>query len=350
MDVARWLLIDESVRDGITEQIHLAVAAGRHDFERVVRGVAETWMTEVDDKSLLDEAIRDVAAEEFAGHLAAQDGWPAETDNDRLSLAMAELSMAGILAREHYTCCMTCGLAEIRAEISELSGVRGYVFYHEQDAERAVMGGGVYLAFGPGDLEGEGDASPDGGIGDLPDGGIEDSPDGSIEDSPDGSIGEEIVAVLRRRGLRVEWDGDDGQRIHVHVNWRRRRFGPLAEHPEMGGRGEPEAGLRVRFCDPTWVVRDEPVVLSARESRDLLLWLTPRDGNFACYEGESGEVLQFMWRGGVRLWAETPDVAARRSYGRYVTLDEGLAMIAVLAEGDRIGLGDSGDLETVFWS
>ncbi|GAA2205884.1 hypothetical protein GCM10009850_013420 [Nonomuraea monospora] len=342
MDVARWLLIDESVRDGITEQIHLAVAAGRHDFERVVRGVAETWMTEVDDKSLLDEAIRDVTAEEFAAHLAAQDGWPAETDSDRLSLAMAELSMAGILAREHYTCCMTCGLAEIRAEISELSGVRGYVFYHEQDAERAVMGGGVYLAFGPSDLEGEGDASPDGSIGDLP--------GGNIGDSPGGNIGEEIVAVLRRRGLRVEWDGDDGQRIHVHMNWRRRRFGPLAEHPEMGGRSEPEGGLQVSFYDPTWAVRDEPVVLSARESRDLLLWLTPRDGNFACYEGASEKVLQFMWRDGMRLWAETPDVAGGCSYGRYVTLDEGLAMIAVFAEEDRIGLGDLGDLETVSWS
>ncbi|MFC7105014.1 DUF6891 domain-containing protein [Nonomuraea rubra] len=124
----------------------------------------ETWADEVEDRELLDEAVRGVVAEEFAGHLAAQAGWPAVTDNDRLSLAMGELAMAGIVAREHYTCCMSCGIAEMGREISGLSGVRGYVFYHGQDVERAVAGGGVYLAFGPGELGGEGERGPGGGF------------------------------------------------------------------------------------------------------------------------------------------------------------------------------------------
>ncbi|MEV0824051.1 DUF6891 domain-containing protein [Nonomuraea rubra] len=338
MDLARWQLIDESVRDEITEEVHTAVAAGRHDFERVVRGVIETWADEVEDRELLDEAVRGVVAEEFAGHLAAQAGWPAVTDNDRLSLAMGELAMAGIVAREHYTCCMSCGIAEMGREISELSGVRGYVFYHEQDVERAVAGGGVYLAFGPGELGGEGERGPGGGF------------RGEGERRPGGGIGREIVEVLRRRGLQVEWCGDDGQRIEVKVNWQRRRFGWLAEHPELGGGGEREPGLTVTFCDQAWASGDEPVVMSAGESRDLLLWLTPRDGNFACFEGVAGSVLQFAWEGGTRLWAETPDAAAGWSSGRYVTLDEGLAMIAVLAEEGRIGLGDLGESEAVSWS
>ncbi|MEV1002914.1 hypothetical protein [Nonomuraea sp. NPDC050202] len=326
MDVARWQLIDESVRDEIAEEVRTAVAAGRHDFERVVRGVIETWMDEVEDQDLLDEAIRGVVAEEFAGHLAAQAGWPAVTDNDRLSLAMGELAMAGILAREHHTCCMSCGIAEIGREISGLSGVRGYVFYHEQDVERAVAGGGIHLAFGPSELG------------------------GGRKRGPGGGIGVEIAEVLRRRGLHVEWSGDDGQRIHVRVNWQRRRFGWLAQHPGTAGGGEPGPGLLVTFCDPSWAAGDEPVVMSAQESRDLLLRLTPRDGTFASYEGASGSVLQFAWEGGTRLWAETPDAAAGCSHGRHVTLDEGLAMIAVLVEEGRIGLRDLGELEEVSWS
>ncbi|MGR6923491.1 DUF6891 domain-containing protein [[Actinomadura] parvosata] len=326
MDVARWQLLDESVRDQITEEIHTAVAAGRHDFERVVRGVLETWAGEVDDKALLDEAVRDVTAEEFAAHLAAQARWPATTDNDRLSLAMGELAQAGILAREHYTCCMTCGITDIGGEIAGLSGVRGYVFYHEQDAERAVAGGGLHLAFGPGNLE----SAPD-----------------------PGQIGAEIAEALRRRGLRAEWDGDAGQRIHVPMTWQRRRFAWLSNHPKRGEARvpDPQPELRVTFCDYAWAAySDDPVVMTARESGDLLLWLTSRDGNFACYEGRSGSVLQFAWEGGTRLWAETPDAAAGCSHGRYVTLDEALAMVATLAQEDRIGLRDLGDLELVTWS
>ncbi|AQZ66377.1 unnamed protein product [[Actinomadura] parvosata subsp. kistnae] len=334
MNVAQWQLLDESVRDQITEEIHTAVAAGRHDFERVVRGVLETWADEVDDQALLDEAVREVTAEEFAAHLAAQARWPATTDNDRLSLAMGELAQAGILAREHYTCCMTCGITDIRGEIAGLSGVRGYVFYHEQDAERAVAGDGLYLAFGRGDLE----------------------------DAPRADrIGAEIAEALRRRGLRVEWDGDAGQRIHVPMTWQRRRFAWLSHHPQPSGpqhpeRGEtrapdPRPGLRVTFCDYAWAAySDDPVVMTAQESRDLLLWLTSRDGNFACYEGRSGDVLQLAWEGGTRLWAETPDAEVGCSHGRYVTLDEALAMVTILAEEDRIGLRDLGDLELLTWS
>lgn len=41
---------------------------------------------------------------------------------------------------------------------------------------------------------------------------------------------------------------------------------------------------------------------------------------------------------------------ARGSYGRYVTLDEGLGVITALVEEDRVALRELGELDEVFWS
>ncbi|MFC5834096.1 DUF6891 domain-containing protein [Nonomuraea insulae] len=235
MDVDRRQLIDAADLEQITDEVRVAVAVGRRDFEQIVRGVIETWNDEIEDPEVLEETVREVAVQEFARHLAAQADWPPITDCDRLSLTMADLAMAGILPREHYTCCLSCGLGEMGRELKGLSWARGYVFYHEQDAELAVDGGGVYLAFGPNDLEGvEGVEGVRGGW-------------GGRDGERDEGIGIEIVGVLRRRGLDVEWMGDTRQRIRVRVNWQRRRFGWLAEypkdeHPEAGGLGEVEVG------------------------------------------------------------------------------------------------------------
>ncbi|SEG61599.1 hypothetical protein SAMN05444920_103486 [Nonomuraea solani] len=384
MNEGDWDLVDPTDRAEIAEDVRLHVAIGRSGFEQVLHGVVESRLDEIDDQALLERGVRDLVAREFAGHLAAQATWPAVTDGDRLSMAMLDLAMAGIVAREHYTCCTGCGVGEIRREAGDVSGARGYVFYHQQDAERAAGGGDVYLAFGahtadapspsvPGDTNrpqtdgsggadgagvggfggvagvglggsGEADGAGAGGSGDVGEvraGGVEDR---------DEVIGGEIVRVLRGRGLGVEWSGDVGQRIRVRMDWRRRRFGWLAEYPGSGVEGEPVDGLRVTYCDNASVSREEPVVMSGQECRDLMLWMTPRDGNFICYEGRSGSVLQFAWERGIRLWAETPDVVRQRSLGRHVRVDEALAMIAALAEEDRITLRDLGELQEVSWT
>ena len=57
----------------------------------------------------------------FAKHspstAAAQATWPAETDCDRLDKAFADLEQHGIVARQNFSDCGTCGVAEIPAEI-----------------------------------------------------------------------------------------------------------------------------------------------------------------------------------------------------------------------------------------
>jgi hypothetical protein len=71
--------------------------------------------------------------------------------------------------------------------------VRGLTFFHQQDTERAVEGGGIYLSYG----------------------GVASGVD-SVE------IAREIVAVLAAHGLKPNWDGTTAQRIKVPLNWQRR--------------------------------------------------------------------------------------------------------------------------------
>ncbi|MFI7697835.1 DUF6891 domain-containing protein [Nonomuraea sp. NPDC049480] len=306
--------MDEETREELAEDVRVAVSVGRLDFPQLVEDVVESWAEEVDDPAPLAEAVREIAAREFAGHLAAQARWPEVTDCDRLSMAMLELAMAGIVPRECYMCCTGCGVDGISREVAGLGGVRGYVFYHQQDADRAAEGGGVFLAFG-----GDEDVA---------------------------AIGAEIVQALGRRGLAVTWSGDAGQRIHVEVDWRRRRSGRLAAYPGAEG-SSPEA--QAAFCDYTTRSHDQAVAMSARDCRDLLLRLTPYAGNFVSYEGRSGATVQFMWEEGFRLWAETPDVAERCSHGRHVTVDEALALVTSIARDDRVALADLGKLQVVPW-
>ena len=65
------------------------------------------------------------------------------------------LEAAGIVARQNFTCCKTCGFYEINGEMEAARAqgrvVRGYVFFHMQDTERAAKGGDLALAYGPAD-------------------------------------------------------------------------------------------------------------------------------------------------------------------------------------------------------
>jgi hypothetical protein len=145
-----------------------------------------------DAAAMVDEAL--------AAQASREAGWVGETDNDRLSRAFARLSGEGILAVEDFTCCQSCGHYEIGDKLEEAARqgrrVRGYVFYHQQDTESAIEGGGVYLAFGE----------------------VEGRPEGSL------AVARRAVEVLTEAGLEVRWDGVTSKRPHVALEWRRRRF------------------------------------------------------------------------------------------------------------------------------
>lgn len=128
--------------------------------------------------------------------VAEQARWRGETDPERVTRAFAALEGTGIIAREHFSCCATCGAGEISDEAGPDD--RGFVYFHVQCAGIAVDGFGLALFFG----------------------GFDES------DETDAAIGHEVVAALEAAGLSVEWDRDPGQAIVVKpIDWRRRLIG-----------------------------------------------------------------------------------------------------------------------------
>lgn len=171
---------------------------------------------EHDDERLIEEPVRSALATRLVDRakveaLRRADEFPATTDNDKLEAAFAELERRGIVARENFTCCSSCGGSEIAEQIHEAGeaglSVRGYVFFHEQDTTAAIGGSGVMLAFGA----------------------VEEA------DVATRAIGHEACDVLRAQGLAPIWAGDVKRRIVVPLTWQRRP-----------GRGYPEQTLLPR--------------------------------------------------------------------------------------------------------
>lgn len=134
----------------------------------------------------IDKAVEQCLSEEKT--------WLELTDCDKLTNAFEELSENGIVAQENFTCCQTCGSYEIAEHAVE--GDYGYVFYHQQDTERAVEGDGVYLSYG--------------NIG--------------SDEKPLTDITDQIVNTIEKHGLRVNWNRSMNTRMLVNLDWKKRIF------------------------------------------------------------------------------------------------------------------------------
>jgi len=119
--------------------------------------------------------------------------WPDVTDCDKLTSAFMELDEEGIVARENFSCCGTCGSSEIHDEAKKHHF--GYVFYHVQDTESAQETGSLYLGYGHVGL----------------------AKKSSVE------IAKMIVDKLKSFGLDVVWNGKTNTRILVqNMKWQKR--------------------------------------------------------------------------------------------------------------------------------
>jgi hypothetical protein len=164
----------------------------------------EIWLLvdEVCEEAVEPDAMREFAAVElerlWTTQRRVEAEWTDRTDCDRLDQAFAELESTGIVCRQDFTCCGSCGVAEMALACGDLEragqNLRGYAFYHAQDTEHAVAGDGLYLNYG--DLDGDESASL--------------------------AVGREVVAVLQSHGLTPSWDERWASRIHVPLSWRRR--------------------------------------------------------------------------------------------------------------------------------
>lgn len=186
-----------SLRDDLVEFVNLHVALGDETYDEIVES-AVNYMDGEADAAEIEALASSLTAFALSKHMAAQTMWPSTTDCDRLAAAFAELNDADIVARENFACCHKCGLAEIGGEVRDPAAVRGYAFYHQQDAENAVELGSFHIAYGV------------------------------FGRPPTAAIGIEVAEVLRRHGLDVYWDGSISQRIMVRLNWQRRRVGEFA--------------------------------------------------------------------------------------------------------------------------
>jgi len=156
------------------------------------------------------EEVGEIFLAAWDAQVAAQRSWPEETDNDRLTRAFAALNGDAVVAREDFTCCQRCAGAEIFDEIPVGSEPLGFVFFHRQDTLRAVAHGALLLGFG-GFVPRAEPSSFGPRVAHAPAG-----------DAVHVAVAERAVAALQAEGLHTAWDGSAGQRITVHLDWKRR--------------------------------------------------------------------------------------------------------------------------------
>jgi hypothetical protein len=189
--------MDEVLED-LRSFIAYRVREGFESIHDIIEN-ATNYAYETHGRDDLRSAIQRITAELVVVHRAEQVGWEGATDCDRLDEAFAALNRQGIGARQDFSCCNTCGFAEIWDEIEkeeQRQPVEGYVFYHLQCTERAIESGQLLMAYG------------------------------SIEDDTESlrRVATKIVAELRRVGLSASWQGTAEHPIVVDgIVWRRRR-------------------------------------------------------------------------------------------------------------------------------
>ena len=191
-------MTDPGVEAEATENARLLIECGYLDADSVAQAVVDMQedpdaeSDEGDDQEgLAYERARELVEGLWQERLAAQAAWPARTDPDALEAAFEALDEHGIVAREDFACCARCGHAEIRAEMDESS--RGYVFFHQQRTEAAVLSGELYLNFG------------------------------AREPHRAEDVALEVAERLRAEGLTVEWNGDANTAVLVRpIVWLKR--------------------------------------------------------------------------------------------------------------------------------
>lgn len=179
------------------ERVRQEVAAGFDPADRIAEAVAEGECVDGVDAEELEGIARRLVREALAAHYREQADWPDVTDCDRLDDAFAELEARGIVCRQNFSCCGTCGHTEIWDEMERAreagAEVWGYAFFHLQDTESAVGGGGLYLKYG------------------------------SAEAGDEEAVAEELVEVLTAHGLAAGWNGQTSQCVGLSLDWKRRR-------------------------------------------------------------------------------------------------------------------------------
>jgi hypothetical protein len=181
---------------------HVAKAA-----RRLVRGgydsredIIETVNDRIADLQIEGLSAIELVDAEISSLVEESASWPPVTDYDRLIDAFTRLEEEGIVMRENFTCCGTCGAAEIGYEIDfyreQGKLAVGYGFFHQQGTESAVDGYDLNFSYGS-----------------------------TVQDATGASdiaIGKRLADEMLKAGLKVDWNGELRMCVMVGVKWQRR--------------------------------------------------------------------------------------------------------------------------------
>lgn len=180
------------------ELVGWRVADGFLSRDRIVALAVEA----ADGRESLRPDLERLVDEELAAHRSREKDWHHLTDADRLMRAFVSLERSGVIAREHFADCRTCGQADMQTLREDLldQGKRadGYVFFTERDAEGVSKSGELVLEYGSFRAEAEATAR----------------------------IGARVAEALRREALSVvdQSDEESPYLVLTDLEWRRRRF------------------------------------------------------------------------------------------------------------------------------
>jgi hypothetical protein len=187
---------DGAVRARTEAHIRELLTHGYHDRETLTEYAEDRLVGDDGRRVVPYEQVRRMVDRLWQERLTEQEAWEGTTDPERLTRAFADLGASGITARENFTCCRTCGNAEIGDERGERD--HGFVYFHTQSTESAAAGHGLMLLYG--------------------------GHDGSQETTT--AVGHEVVAALAAAGLSAEWNGDPRSAIRVTpLTWHKRLVG-----------------------------------------------------------------------------------------------------------------------------
>ncbi|MEU9158465.1 hypothetical protein AB0D59_50075 [Streptomyces sp. NPDC048417] len=182
------------------EQAHALLRDGYLGIDRLVRETVDLMADDDRDGAAPVSAAqsREVVERLWVARVAEQRAWTGLTDPDRLTRAFTALEREGVVAREDFACCRSCGMAEIGAEAEDAGGARGFVFFHHQGTRSAAEGHGLSLYYG--------------GF------------DGSADTTT--AVGRAVVTALTAAGLSAVWDGNPDKAIELTpLTWHKRLVG-----------------------------------------------------------------------------------------------------------------------------
>lgn len=183
--------------EDVNQEIETLVRSGFYDGNHLHQILSEELYAPGELPEIeLKEAIKHA----FAKLNKEKESWEDVTDCDRLDKAFSALSSRGVIAMQNAGYTNSDGYDDFLTAYEnspDKSSVRGYCYYHGQDLERAVKGGGLFLAFGP------------------------------VNPAEENSVGPEVGRIVQeemeRAGLAVKWDGTFATRILIPgIDWKRR--------------------------------------------------------------------------------------------------------------------------------